>query len=105
MLDKLKQQLKSTGRIVFTIRVHANAKKTGIKSVMSDGSIKLDIAAPAVDNKANREIIKLFADEFGVGTGCVRIVSGQTSRIKTLDIKVPSSKSQVPNKFQGSNHK
>ena len=87
MLDKLKQQLKSTGRVVLTLRVHANAKKTEIKTVMVDGSIKLDIAQPAVDNKANGAIIKLLGAEFGVGTDLVRIVSGATSKLKIIEVK------------------
>ncbi|SRR5208283_1783680 len=51
-----------------------------------DGVIKIRIAAPAVQNAANRALIEFIAQHLGVAKRCVRIVSGGSSRKKVLQI-------------------
>jgi uncharacterized protein len=44
------------------------------------------VQAPAVDGKANDAVIAAMADVLGVSKSDVRVVAGQTSRTKTLEI-------------------
>ncbi|MEA3107704.1 MAG: uncharacterized protein QOI88_2309 [Gammaproteobacteria bacterium] len=53
---------------------------------MHDGVVKIRIAAPAMENAANRALIDFIAQHLGVAKRCVRIVSGGTSRRKVLEI-------------------
>ena len=53
---------------------------------MHDGVIKIRIAAPAVDNAANRALIDFIAQHLGIAKRCVRVVSGGASRRKVLEI-------------------
>ena len=52
-----------------------------------DGALKIKIAAPPVDDAANRAIVDYFADLLGVPKSRVRIVAGLKSRNKTLSIE------------------
>ena len=70
----------------ITVRVDPNAKSTKIKKTMSDGSLKIDVAAPADDGKANAELIRFLAGHFGVATSQIEILSGLASRRKTVRI-------------------
>lgn len=71
---------------VIVVRVHPNAKRTQLKEVMSDGSLKVDIAAPADGGKANRELIRFLASHFGVPVGHIEMVAGEASRTKMIKV-------------------
>ena len=45
------------------------------------------VKEPPVQGKANAAILRALAEYFQVGAGCVRIVSGYTSRQKIVEIK------------------
>lgn len=53
---------------------------------MHDGSIKIRIASPPVDNAANRALVAYVAQRLGIAKGRIRLVSGATSRRKVLEI-------------------
>jgi uncharacterized protein (TIGR00251 family) len=53
---------------------------------MDDDSIKIAIAAPPEGGKANAALIKFLAQEFEVPASNVQIVSGQTARMKLVQI-------------------
>jgi len=69
-----------------TVKVHPRAKRSAITGRLGD-AWKLDLAAPPVDGKANAECIQFFAELAGVARGKVRIVTGQTGRMKILEIE------------------
>ena len=52
-----------------------------------DGRIKIRVAAAPVDNAANDAIVRLLASNLGVRRSDVRIISGQSSRRKTVDVR------------------
>jgi uncharacterized protein (TIGR00251 family) len=51
-----------------------------------DGALKVRIAAPPVDNAANRALIEFIAQQLGVAKSRVKIVSGNTGRRKMLEV-------------------
>jgi len=53
---------------------------------MHDGVIKIRVAAPPVDNAANRALTDFVADRLGVAKRSVRVVAGGSSRRKVLEI-------------------
>jgi uncharacterized protein YggU (UPF0235/DUF167 family) len=53
---------------------------------MHDGVIKIRVAAPPVDNAANRALIDFVAERLGIAKRSVRVVSGDTSRRKVLEV-------------------
>lgn len=70
----------------LTVKVHPRAKRTALTGRFGD-AYKLDLAAPPVDGKANEECIRFFAELAGVPRSRVRIVTGQTSRRKVVEIE------------------
>jgi len=70
-----------------TLRLHIQpgAKKTEVVG-MHGGALKIRLAAPPVDGKANACLIAFLADQFGVARSVVSLLSGETSRAKRVHV-------------------
>src|SRR6201996_4158936 len=71
--------------ITFAIKVHPRARKKAITGIVGD-ALKLALAAPPVEGKANHAVIEFFADLFEIPRSSVTIASGETSRNKVVRI-------------------
>jgi uncharacterized protein len=69
----------------ITVKVHPRARRTAITGRLGE-AYKLDLAAPPVDGKANEECIEFLAKLACVPRGQVRIVTGQTGRMKVVEV-------------------
>ena len=69
----------------FRVRVQPGASKNKIVGIRED-ALKIRISAPPVQGKANKVLMDFLAKELGVKKSEVEIVSGHTSRIKTIKI-------------------
>jgi uncharacterized protein (TIGR00251 family) len=49
--------------------------------------LKVRVAAPPEDGKANEALVRLLAKVLGVGRTKVRIVAGASSRMKTIEVE------------------
>ncbi len=67
--------------------------------VISDEEIVINLASPAKEGKANKELIKRIAKCIGVATSEVIIAAGHKSREKTLLIRGATSE-QVMNRLK-----
>ena len=76
------------GSITLAIHVQASAKRSEVAGVHG-GALKIRLAAPAVDGKANAALIALLADAFGVPERAVTLVRGAGSRRKIARITGP----------------
>ena len=72
---------------MLKLKIHPNARKTAWKKQQDDGTWKIDIAATAEDGKANAELIRFLAKEFGVPKANVEIVGGKTAARKRMRIR------------------
>lgn len=70
------------------VRVKPNSREASLDQ-QEDGSWIARVKSPPVDGKANREMIELFADHFGVSKSQVEIRSGAGGRMKLLRIERP----------------
>lgn len=68
------------------VKVHPRAKRTGVTGRLGD-AYKLDLAAPPIEGKANEECRHFFAEVAGVPLARVRIVTGQTGRLKVVEVE------------------
>lgn len=73
------------GRITLTLHIQPGAKKTEFAGLHGD-ALKIRLAAPPVDGKANEALIRFVADTLGLAKSAVILKSGQTSRRKVLEI-------------------
>lgn len=71
--------------VTFEIRVQPRASRTEITGSI-EGAIKLKVAAPPTDGKANEECCRFFAKLFGIPRSSVQVVKGATSRSKVIRI-------------------
>ncbi|MFA6424153.1 MAG: DUF167 domain-containing protein [Candidatus Magasanikbacteria bacterium] len=69
------------------IRVLPRSSKNEVIGKMSDGTLKIKLTAPPVDGKANDALIKLLADYFNISKSKIKIVSGNTSKNKMIEIE------------------
>ena len=72
------------------VRLHPGARKNAITG-MHDGAVKIALTAPPVDGKANDALITFLADLLHAPKSSISILSGHTSRQKTLAIKDKSA--------------
>ena len=79
--------------LLFSCYLQPKASRSEIVG-LHDGRIKIRVAAPPVDGKANTALIKFLAQYFGTSAKGVEIVSGQHSRRKRIRITGPVSLSE-----------
>lgn len=72
-------------KATLKIIVKPKAKRTMFAG-LHDNMVKLSVAAPPVDGKANKEVVAYLADFFGLKKKEVEIIAGQHSRRKTCSI-------------------
>lgn len=74
----------------LVVRVTPNASSDAVLDRAEDDSgrifLKVKVRAVPEDGKANRAVEKLLAKALGLPKSAVRVVTGQTSRIKGVDI-------------------
>jgi len=75
----------ATGRIAVTLHVQPRARKNEIVGLHGD-ALKVRIAAPATENKANTSLIDFLAETLGVPKSAVAIRQGTTGRRKVVEI-------------------
>jgi len=69
----------------LAIRVQPRAKRTEVAGVHG-GALKMRLAAPPVEGKANDAVVKLLATHLDVPPSRVELVSGATSRVKRFRV-------------------
>jgi uncharacterized protein (TIGR00251 family) len=70
----------------FAVRVQPRASRSEIVGVHGD-AMKIRLSAPPVDGAANDALVELVADALGVSRRAVRIVAGESSRSKTVEVE------------------
>ena len=73
------------GSLVLTVYIQPRASRTRISGLHGD-ALKLCIAAPPVDGRANRAVVEYIAKLFNLSKKHVTITSGLQSRTKRLTI-------------------
>ena len=73
--------------MLLTIKVIPNAKQNRIEK--TNEVLKVYVKSRPIKGKANMELIKLLAEYFGVSKTDIRIVKGEKSREKVVEIIKP----------------
>ncbi|MGZ4727153.1 MAG: DUF167 domain-containing protein [Acidimicrobiales bacterium] len=73
---------------LLDLRIQPGARRSQVVGPLGD-SLKIKVAAPADDGKANAELLRFLADVLDVPRRSTRIVRGSTSRSKTVAIDAP----------------
>lgn len=71
--------------VTLTLHIQPGARKTELAGLHGD-ALKIRLAAPPVDGKANAALIDFIADRLEIARSAVRLKSGQSSRRKVLEV-------------------
>lgn len=74
-----------SGAIIFNVKVVPRSSKSEIAGEL-DGALKIKLNSPPVDGAANAELVKLLSKTFDVSKTAITITSGQTSKLKRIQI-------------------
>ncbi|WP_298833548.1 DUF167 domain-containing protein [uncultured Piscinibacter sp.] len=72
----------------LAVSVVPNARRTGADG-LHDGALRVRLAAPPVDGKANDVLVQWLAEELHLARRHVALVRGQTARRKVVAIDAP----------------
>ncbi len=78
-------RLTDDGGAVLVLHIQPGAKQTGFAGPHGE-AMKIRLAAPPVDGKANAALCAFLADFCGVPKSAVTLLSGETSRAKRVRI-------------------
>lgn len=82
---EIKENL-AASTIVFGVRIQPRASKDEIAGEIA-GTLKIRLQAPALEGRANDALIEFLAILLKTSKGAVRILSGERSRVKRLEIR------------------
>lgn len=74
--------------VVLVIHAQPGAKHSVFAGLHGD-ALKVRLAAPAQEGKANRELCRFLAEAFGVSLSAVTLLSGESSRSKRVRVTTP----------------
>lgn len=76
--------------LLVAVKATPRANKTEATGIESDAHgrpvLRLRVKAPPVDGAANKAILRWFSDTLGVSKSSVAIASGETARIKQVEV-------------------
>jgi uncharacterized protein (TIGR00251 family) len=75
------------GQLLLRVRAMPNAGRSEVVGVRS-GELVVKVQAPALEGRANRELLRVVASRLGISRSSVELVSGESSRHKRL--RLPS---------------
>ncbi len=76
------------GALILNCYLQPKASRTEFSGPL-EGYLKIRVAAPPVEGKANAHLLKFIAKAFAVRTSQVELLSGKTSRYKRVRIDSP----------------
>ena len=74
------------GTLQLFVHAQPGAKRTDVAGLHGT-SVKIRLAAPAVEDRANEALVAYVAERFAVPRRAVTLVSGAKSREKRLEIR------------------
>jgi len=67
------------------VRIHPGARKNAITGI-HDAALKISLTAPPIEGRANQALIAFLADQLRIPKSRITLLTGTTSRSKTLRI-------------------
>lgn len=74
--------------LLLIVHAQPGAKRSGFAGAHGD-AVKIRLAAPPLDGRANKELCRFLAEACGVAPSAVEITSGEGARAKRVRIRQP----------------
>ena len=75
--------MKKQNVLTLKIKVEPRSSRSEVVGPYGD-ALKVKLNSPPVEGKANKELVEVLAREFGISRRDVEIISGQSSKNKTV---------------------
>lgn len=72
--------------ITIEVKVEPRSSQKGIAGVMDNNVLKVKLTSPPVEGAANEQLIEVLAEELQVKRSQVRVIRGQSSKRKVVEI-------------------
>lgn len=69
--------------VILNVRAAPRSSRAGLDGTMDD-ALKVRIRSAPVDGKANKELVEVLADAFGLPKSAITFKGGETSKTKRL---------------------
>ena len=89
-MNQIRRRVKISA-VILKIRVIPKSSRNFIQK--ENDSLKVYLTKPAQDGLANKQLIDLLADYLNTKKYLIRIIKGQNSRIKLVEIDAPTGPS------------
>jgi uncharacterized protein len=76
----------TTNGCTLNVRVHPGARRNAITGT-HDSALKISLTTPPTDGRANAALIAFLADHLSIPRAHITLVTGATSRSKTLHLE------------------
>jgi uncharacterized protein (TIGR00251 family) len=70
----------------LAVRITPRASQNEIVEIQSDGTVKIHLTAPAIEGKANEELIKFLSEILGAPKTHIDILAGANGRDKLVTV-------------------
>jgi uncharacterized protein (TIGR00251 family) len=70
----------------ISVQISANAPKNQIVGWQGD-RLKIKVKAPAVEGKANAELLRFLGETLKIRPNCLQILRGETAKLKVIRIE------------------
>ena len=70
--------------VIVNVRAQPRSSRAGIDGLFGADALKVRIRSAPVDGKANKELIEVLSDAFGLPKSAVSFRSGETSKTKRI---------------------
>lgn len=76
--------------IRIEVKVEPRSSKKGIAGVLGN-KLKVKLTSPPVDGAANEQLVEVLAEAFGIKKTAIKIIRGQSSKNKVVELSGISS--------------
>jgi uncharacterized protein (TIGR00251 family) len=75
----------SDNGVIFTAKIVPGSSKTAVCGLFN-GMLKVKVSAAPEKGKANQCLVEFLANQLGVKKNAIHVISGQTGRVKRLQV-------------------
>jgi len=83
--------------MIITFYVQPNAKLSEIVQWIDEDTIKIKIAAPPINGKANKELLRVLSKTLKIPKTSIEIIRGAQTKIK--QVKIPLKLEEIKEKI------
>jgi uncharacterized protein (TIGR00251 family) len=83
----LRAKLQAAGQLMIEVKVIPRSSASEVLEQLSDGALKVRLAAAPEKGRANQELIAVLAAYYGVRKDNVELISGETSQRKRVRVR------------------